>query len=194
MRYKVPQDVQQADKIVGPLTAIQLVMCIVGATIGYFFFKNLALPFNILAALVVAAVTIAFVFVKVNEMTFAKYLQAMGLYLFRPRVRTWKKMSDVPMPSFKPVDEAKKKRDEDAASKAAALEKKRPSLSEIMQQLDANRRSATPKLGDEQLVAASMLGKRDALDAVKRVDEVLKKRQEEVAARKAASAADPTAA
>ena len=192
MRYKVPQDVQQADKIVGPLTAIQLVICVIGAVFAYFFFKNLATPINFIMAFVIAAITIAFVFIKVNEMTFTQYVLVLVLYGFRPRVRTWRKMADVPLPSFKPVDEAKKKRDGGTAADAAALEKKRPKLEEIIRQLDSNRGYDQAKLGDDQLVASSMLGKSEALDAIKRVDDVLKKRQEYTAARKKASAGEPT--
>ena len=37
MRFKVPQDVQREDTIIGPITFKQLIIMIIGGGIGYYF-------------------------------------------------------------------------------------------------------------------------------------------------------------
>ncbi|MDZ4216954.1 MAG: PrgI family protein, partial [Candidatus Gracilibacteria bacterium] len=70
MQFKVPQDVQQADRIVWFLTLPQLIICVVGGAISYAIYAALSnqgastifwLPPVILTILT----TVAFAFIKI---------------------------------------------------------------------------------------------------------------------------------
>lgn len=94
MQVKVPQDVQRADRILGPLTIKQLGLMIGGGLIAWLFYSVLIMPLNIVFALIVVLITLAFVFIKIHYWNFALYLRSMIMYSLKPKVRTWQKMND----------------------------------------------------------------------------------------------------
>lgn len=171
MRYKVPQDVQQADRIVGPLTAIQLVECVIGGAIAYFFYTRVdSRPVGVMLAIVAIAITVIFVFVKINELPFGKFLVAMVLFLFRPRVRTWKKLTDTivpPLPTAQQKAEVKVENLADAAPKQT--------VHELTRILDTRRVSSVDADDDEALELSS--GRENTLARIQELDEKLRVRQ-----------------
>lgn len=94
MRFKVPQDVQRDDTILGPITLKQLGILGIGFMVDYAIYISLAKQYFIevwiLPIAIVTAFTIAFAFVKVHEMTFFRYLLSLIEYMTLDRKRSWK--------------------------------------------------------------------------------------------------------
>lgn len=175
MRYKVPQDVQQADKIVGPLTAVQLVEAVVGGAVAYFFFKQIGGIPGVLAAIIIGGITAIFIFVRINEMSFAKFSMAMALFLFRPRVRTWKKLADTvlpPLPQQK-TEPAKMT----AAQSAEAGTAARASLRDITKLLDAGIPGESDDDTDLHPLEDDAFGKEATLERIRKLDARLRENQ-----------------
>lgn len=97
MQFKVPQNVQREDTIVGPLTLKQLIISGVGGGVTYGVYTALSntytWPVWIGPTLILASITILFAFVKVHELTFTQYILSGIAYLFLPRKRVWVKRS-----------------------------------------------------------------------------------------------------
>jgi len=96
MQALVPTDVEVEDKILGPFTLKQSIYLLTGGmliAILYFIFREIFSLFMILALLVVA-LTLAFVFYKFNEQPFEKFLFILVNYFFTPRQRLWQKTAE----------------------------------------------------------------------------------------------------
>lgn len=93
MQFKVPQNIDIEDKIIGPLTMMQFIYLLVGGAIVYIFFQSYALsgPFWV-TGFPVALITLAFSFVKVQDQSFPKFIVSLIFYLFRPKQRVWHKV------------------------------------------------------------------------------------------------------
>lgn len=91
MRFKVPQSIDMPDRIVGPLTMIQFVEAVLGGGLAYILFKSLPSPLNIFFGLIVALLTLAIVFIKINERPFLFYFLAFLKYIVEPKQRIWQK-------------------------------------------------------------------------------------------------------
>lgn len=91
MRYKVPQNIDMEDRIVGPLTMMQFVTVMVGGMIVYVSYLLFTPTTFWFAAIPVGMVTLAFAFLKVNDQSFPKFTAAALLFLVRPKNRIWQK-------------------------------------------------------------------------------------------------------
>jgi hypothetical protein len=95
-RYLVPQYIEMADKIVGPLTLVQFLYVLAGGILCYFFWtffdKILSIPLSI----IVGSFFLAMAFLKINDQPFPKMLLAAIFYLIKPKERVWKKIKEVP--------------------------------------------------------------------------------------------------
>ena len=95
-RYLVPQYIQMADKIVGPLTLVQFLYVLAGGILCYFFWtffdKILSIPLSI----IVGFFFLALAFLKINDQPFPKMLVAGVFYILKPRERVWKKLEGIP--------------------------------------------------------------------------------------------------
>lgn len=93
MQFKIPQDVQMEDKIVGPLTLKQLTIVCFGGGIDYFLYISLAKVYVLVVWIVpvalIAILTLAIAFLKIQGMTFIEYVFAALEYHFIPRKRVW---------------------------------------------------------------------------------------------------------
>lgn len=93
MQYKIPQDVQIEDKIVGPLTLKQLISLGVGGGISYAIYVTLARNFFIETWLIPTAIpaifTLLITFVKINGVPFGKWVFLMAEFMMKPKVRTF---------------------------------------------------------------------------------------------------------
>jgi hypothetical protein len=93
MRFKIPQNVQTADKIVGPLTLKQLIIIGVGFGIDYFLYISLSqlyvLTVWILPVLFIAIVTVAVAFVKIKGIPFLPFLLLSIEFYMKPSKRVW---------------------------------------------------------------------------------------------------------
>lgn len=104
MQFKIPQDVQREDTIVGPLTMRQLIITAIGGGITYGVYTLLSRTYTwqvwFIPTLLLAAITIAFAFLKVHELSFIQYVISGVAYLFLPRQRIWIKGSGDPVRSI----------------------------------------------------------------------------------------------
>lgn len=94
MQFKVPQNIDMADRIVGPLTLVQFLYVLIGGIVVYFLFTTIA-PISgtlfLLSALPVAVFSLALAFLKIQDQPFPKFVGSFIFFLVRPKVRIWHK-------------------------------------------------------------------------------------------------------
>lgn len=92
MQFKVPQNVQREDTIIGPITWKQLIILAIGGGIAYAlyiglykagYFIEVWLP----PVLVVVVLTLVFAFLKIHELTFYTFLLYFLEYMILPKKR-----------------------------------------------------------------------------------------------------------
>lgn len=91
MRYKVPQNIDMQDRIVGPLTMIQFIEAVVGGGLAYSVFSTIPGFFGTLFGILIALFTLAVVFLKINERSFTQFLLSLVQFLMNPKKRSWHK-------------------------------------------------------------------------------------------------------
>ena len=91
MRYKVPQNIDMPDRIMGPLTMIQFVEAVLGGGLAYVCYNAFPNPLNIFFAAIVGLFTVCVVLVKINERPFLFYFVALIKFFSTPKQRTWQK-------------------------------------------------------------------------------------------------------
>ena len=93
MQFKVPQDVQREDTIVGPLTMKQLLIVAMGGGMAYASYVTLAQNYywQVWAppTAIIGILTLSFAFLKIHNLTFFKFVLALIEFLFLPRRRIW---------------------------------------------------------------------------------------------------------
>ncbi len=99
MQFKVPQDVQQADRIVAFLTLAQLIICVVGFGFAYAVYTILqrqGLPFVLWFPPVafIGLLTAAFAFLRIANMPFHRLLIVLLERILTPSQRLWVKGAD----------------------------------------------------------------------------------------------------
>ncbi len=91
MQYKIPQNVRVEDKIVGPLTLKQLISLGIGGGITYAIYIKMANDYIFIAWFIPVAITgsltAAFTFLKIQGLSFAKWMLLMIEYLKNPKRR-----------------------------------------------------------------------------------------------------------
>lgn len=137
MQFKVPQNVQREDTIVGPLTFKQLIICGIGGGIAYGFYtvlsKEYTWPVWFPPVLFFGGFTIAFAFVKVHDLTFLQYLSSLFAYHYLPKKRIWIKGSaDVITPLEEPKTSAIESAEQTKKEKQENTMKKLDSLVQIL--------------------------------------------------------------
>ncbi len=92
MQFKVPQNIDLEDKIVGPLTLIQFLYLLGGGILDYillitlganFIFWILSIPITIFA--------LSMSFLKIQDQPLAHFIVAGIYYLTHPRIRVWQR-------------------------------------------------------------------------------------------------------
>jgi hypothetical protein len=138
MQFKVPQDVQRADTIIGPLTWKQLIILAAGGGVCYAIYVGLAKDYFMEVWLppiiVVGGLTAALAFLKIHDLTFERFLLCFLEYHLLPRKRIWKKGQAEPFVSFiqrKAEDEKLKK-----AQEVKKEQKSQKSIKEMSKILD----------------------------------------------------------
>jgi hypothetical protein len=93
MQFKIPQNVQMEDKIVGPLTLKQLMIVGLGGGIDYFLYVSLAkvyvLVVWVLPVSIIGIITLLVAFVRIQGMSFFQYVLSAIEFNFIPRRRVW---------------------------------------------------------------------------------------------------------
>jgi hypothetical protein len=140
MRFKVPQDVQRADQIIGPLTWKQLIILGAGGGICYAIYVTLAKTYFIEIWLppivIIGGLTLAIAFLKIHGLTFERWILSFIEYHMLPKKRIWKKGQAEPFVSY-----LQRKSEEDKKVKAAQSnkkeEKEKKSIKELSEVLDS---------------------------------------------------------
>ncbi len=90
-KFVVPQFIDAEDKILGPITVRQFLICL-GATFGIFIeYKILAFAYFIVAVIFTGGVAAVFAFLKINGQPFHIFFVNFLETTFRPSLRTWQK-------------------------------------------------------------------------------------------------------
>lgn len=100
MQFKVPQNIDMQDRIIGPLTLSQFFYLLFGGLIIYILFDKLVLGglsflFWILAT-PIGLLSFAMAFLKVNDRPFPYFFLAAIRFLSQPRQRVWRHSADAP--------------------------------------------------------------------------------------------------
>lgn len=97
-QYKIPQNIDVEDKILGPFTLKQFMYILVGGILIYALFNIYAASnFTLFLAISIpiAALTLALVFVQVNERPFMDFLFYFSQYIIDPKQKRWEKSTRV---------------------------------------------------------------------------------------------------
>jgi len=137
-RYLVPQYIEMADKIVGPLTLAQFLYVLAGGILCYFFWaffdKILAWPLSI----IVGSFFLAMAFLKINDQPFPKMLVAGILYLLKPRERIWKKIEEIPEIKIEDKHIVGKSKIEEQKAKRESKEEIKSQLAQLARLVDTS--------------------------------------------------------
>lgn len=140
MQYKVPQDVQREDTIIGPITLKQLGILGAGGAVAYVIYVSLVKVYYwqvwLPPVVIVAGITLAFAFLKVHSLPFHKFLMNFIEYHILPKQRVW--IQGTGMPFISSFDRQKKAKKEE---KPKIEEKKQKSLEELTSIVDTHGKS-----------------------------------------------------
>lgn len=89
MRFKVPQNIDIEDRILGPLTMVQFIYAIVGGGLCYTIFMSIPAPFSYFLIVPIAFFVICLIFVKINERPFLIFLTSILEFNSSPKQRIW---------------------------------------------------------------------------------------------------------
>jgi hypothetical protein len=104
-QYKVPQNVEAEDKIIGPLTLKQFIYCVIGigwAMLCFFLFRSF-LPLMIVAALPITTIFLLLGLYQRDGQNFEQYLVALVGFFSQSRKRLWTKEPIVESFKVEPV-------------------------------------------------------------------------------------------
>ncbi|MCL5795631.1 MAG: PrgI family protein [Patescibacteria group bacterium] len=91
MQFKVPQNIDMEDKIIGPLTLLQFIYLVIGGVFLYSTIKAGNTAMIIFAGIPVALLALALCFVKIQDQPFSKFVVSLIFYITRPKTRIWNK-------------------------------------------------------------------------------------------------------
>jgi hypothetical protein len=97
MHFQVPQFIDIEDKIIGPLTIKQFLYVATGFLTAFFSFFILNFYFWIIFTILIAAISIAFAFIRYNGRSFLTLITSVINYYWRPRIYIWKKKGAKPV-------------------------------------------------------------------------------------------------
>ena len=89
MQFVVPQFIEVESKIIGPISARQFIIMLVGGGLIFLLYKLAPLWLLIIGAILVMALVIMFGFAKVNSQPFHWFFLNLVQTFRRPRLRLW---------------------------------------------------------------------------------------------------------
>jgi len=100
-QYKVPQNIDMEDKVVGPFTMKQFAYLMGGGLLIYAIFQTLVdyengMVYTVLLGLPIGLLALALTFIKINDRPFEYFLKNMTSFLFAPKKRIWQRGYEVP--------------------------------------------------------------------------------------------------
>ena len=137
MQFKVPQDVQREDQIIGPLTLRQLVIVAVGGGIAYMLYVQLSVSYItvvwLLPVTIISALTIALAFLKIHGLPFIEFLMCFIEYNFLPKKRIWIQKTGNPYMATDIKSNLKKKK---VRKKTKVDQKNKKTINDLVKILD----------------------------------------------------------
>jgi len=130
MQFQVPQFIDIEDKVIGPLTVKQFLYILVASVIGFILFKLVNFFVFIVLLIPIAAITIAFGFLKIHNRPFVELVKNFFGFLKKPDYYIWKKPKIIDPIEEKKIPKLIKKQ----APKKKKISKKR--LQEINWRID----------------------------------------------------------
>jgi hypothetical protein len=142
MQYKIPQDVQREDTIIGPLTLKQLIILGSGGGLAYAIYISLAKTYFIEIWLppvaIVSVITLAFTFLKIHSQPFYLFLMNFIQFKLLPKKRIWTQGTGTPfIPPYQLTTKKEKKKNH--------AKKPKKSIKELSQIVDNYSRTTTTK-------------------------------------------------
>ena len=135
MQFKVPQNVQREDTIIGPLTLRQMIIVGLGGGIAYAIYISLAKTYFMEIWLppvaIVGALTAAFAFLKIHNLPFHFFIMYMLEYHLMPKKRIW--IQGTGTPFISPFETIQEKKVEEAPKTA---KKETKTLNELANVVD----------------------------------------------------------
>lgn len=143
LRFKIPQDVQRADRILGPLTLKQLIILAGGGGFAYIIYIILAKAYFWEVWLwpvgLISIITLGFAFLKIQGLSLFKFFIYFTQFLFIPRNRVWNKTDGhVYFSAFAPVTNVASKESNVPSGPELTHEQKMKKLEEISKILNTN--------------------------------------------------------
>ena len=134
MQYKVPQDVQREDTIVGPLTLKQMIILAAGGGIAYALYVQLSVIYFVQIwlppVLIVSAFTLALAFLKIHNLLFYEFLMHLIEYNLLAKKRFW--IKGTANPFVPPYQKEEKKKDEEKTVPKKKAKKDLTSLGKVL--------------------------------------------------------------
>ncbi len=153
MQAKVPQNVQMADKIVGPLTLRHMIILGAGGGLAYIIYVILARSYYWevwvppVAIIVIATLLIAFV--RIYNLSFGKFMIMLFEYIFIPRKRKWIKAS-AEITGREPIETESKKRKQKKDKKGEKAQQTIKKIDDLTKILDTYGKEAHKKAINKQ--------------------------------------------
>jgi len=144
MQYKVPQNVQREDTIIGSITLKQLGILGVGGAITYAIYMSLATVYFMEIWLppvaIVSGLTLAFAFLKIHSLPFHKFLMNFTEYHLLPKKRVWIQGTATPF-----ISSLDKKHEKKEDKTPLITEKKQKRIKELTNILETHGESEISK-------------------------------------------------
>ena len=142
MQFKVPQNVQREDKIVGPLTLKQLIICGVGGGIAYAIFVTLGKEYLWITWVppvgIIVIITLLFAFLRPLDMNFSRFLAVYLQFVLLPQKRFWVQASAEIVTSMYTTTQTQTKIEKKAEAKAEQMMDKKKKLEELSKILNSH--------------------------------------------------------
>ena len=121
IQYKVPQNVQREDTIIGPLTMRHMIILGIGGGIAYAVYVSLAKTYYIQVWLppvaIISAITLAFAFLKIHSLDFHIFLMDLLEYNLLAKKRIWIQGTGYPFVSTFQREEAQRTKEKEKMEK-----------------------------------------------------------------------------
>lgn len=97
MQFKVPQNIDKADQIVGPLTLVQFSYLAIGGALDILLNQTFTSALKFPFILMISVVALAFAFLKIQDRPLGFFITAGINYFRQPKTRIWHKVNDHPI-------------------------------------------------------------------------------------------------
>lgn len=137
MQAKVPQNVQMADKIVGPLTLKHMIILGAGGGLAYMIYVILARSYYwevwLPPVAIITGITLLIAFVRIYNVSFGKFIILFLEFSLLPKKRKWLKSSaEIFGPPVIVAQDKKRVKVEDKGKKAAQTIKKIDDITKVL--------------------------------------------------------------